>query len=289
MELLWPIIALGGLGLLFGLVLAFASKKFAVEIDPRVEQVRSVLPGANCGACGFPGCDGLAAAVAEGKAKPNACPVAGPEGAKKIAAILGVESNAGERQIARVKCQGSEGNASVIFDYEGLNDCGGAAEFASGNKSCRFACLGLGSCVRACKFDALRIENGIAVVDEEKCVSCGACVNACPKNIISLMPQSNPVFLLCRNVDMGKKVREVCLHGCITCNRCAKSCESGAITMVNSLPTFDYTKCTACGKCAEVCPTKSILKRVMHTTDGDEPNTEPTANNPSCAHCSVPN
>ncbi len=258
MEILWPGIVLGGLGLAFGLILAFASKKFAVEKDPRIEQVREALPGANCGACGFPGCDGLASAIVEGKAEVNACPVGGAAAAAAIGAIMGVEASSGAQLTARVLCQGTDGNTQHKYEYTGLTDCAGEALYSDGHKSCRFACLGFGNCVKACQFGALKIEDSVAVVDEEKCVACGKCVSACPKGCIALMPSGAAVMIACRNSDKGKQVRDVCLRGCIACTRCVKTCQYKAITFENNLPKIDHDKCVKCGACAKACPMHTI-------------------------------
>ena len=261
MEILYAALILGAMGLVFGIVLTFASKIFAVPANPTRDAIREVLPSANCGACGYPGCDGCADAIACGKAPVNACPVGGAEVGAKVAAIMGVEAASGaDRKVARVICQGDCEAAKVKFVYTGIQDCMAAATVADGFKACQFACLGLGTCVKACQFDAIHIdpEKQIAVVDESKCTSCGKCVEACPKGVIELQYASAPVALLCHNTGMGKKVMEVCKNGCIGCQKCAKSCKFGAITMENNLPVIDREKCRGCQVCAEVCPTHAI-------------------------------
>lgn len=264
MSVLWPLVALGGLGLFFGLVLAFASKKFAVETDPRVEAVREALPGANCGACGFPGCDGMASAIVEGSAPVNGCPVAGPNGAARIAGIMGTEAGAVEERAVQVLCQGTEGNTQAKYDYDGLQDCAAAALYADGQKSCRFACLGFGNCVKVCQFGAIRLEGGIARIDMQKCRACEKCVKACPKGCIRMFPKSAHVVVGCRNQDKGKDVRSVCLHGCIACRKCEKVCPARAISFADNLPIIDYDKCTSCGACIDGCPTKTLYHADSH-------------------------
>ena len=260
MDVLFPAIMLGGLGIIFGLMLAFAAKKFAVKIDDRVSRVREHLSGANCGACGYPGCDGYAAAVVAGKAPCDLCRPAGSGAAKEIGKIMGVEVPDSEPYKAYPRCNGSIGNTKETFDYDGIQTCAAANLFAGGFKSCRFACLGLGDCVKACQFDAIHIKDGIPTVDVDKCVGCGACAKACPKNVISVIPAELPVVLSCRNADLGKNVRDVCTRGCISCHKCERTCEHGAITFENNLPSFNMEKCVKCGKCADACPTKCITK-----------------------------
>lgn len=256
--ILWPSVALAGLAVFFGIVLAFASKKFAVEVDPRVTDVRVALPGANCGGCGYAGCDGLAEAIVRGDASITACPVGGADLVDQLARIMGVTAEATERHVARVICCGDKHNANEKYEYQGIQDCKAAEMLAGGSKSCRFGCTGLGTCVRACPFDAINIVNGIAVVDEEKCTACQKCIEACPKKIIELVPASKEVRVLCKNTEKGKSVMSVCKVGCISCQKCVKACKFDAIIFENNLAKIDYSKCTNCMMCAEACPTKTI-------------------------------
>lgn len=257
-EILWPIVSLGGLGFLFGAGLGIANKKFGVASDPKVDAVREVLPGANCGACGYPGCDGFASAAVKGEAPPDGCTVGGGPVGQKVAAILGMEVEEKEPTVARVMCNGDCQSAKNKYEYDGIQDCVAASMLSDGPKSCRFGCMGLGSCVKACPFDAIHVIDGIAVVDEEKCTSCGKCVVACPKGIIRIVPKSNKVHVLCMSKDAGKIVRTNCDVGCIGCRMCTKVCPTEAIKVNNNLASIDYSKCINCGKCAEKCPTKAI-------------------------------
>lgn len=260
MDIIIAVLILGVMGLIFGAVLTLTSKIFAVPADPKRDAVRENLPGANCGACGFPGCDGCADAIASGKAPVTACPVSSADAKAKIAAVMGVEAEAGEKKVARVLCQGTHEAAKVKFEYVGIQDCVAASTVNDGPKACKFGCLGLGTCVKACKFDAIHIDpqKGIAVVDEEKCTACGQCALACPKSVIAIVPKNEKPAVVCHNTDKLKAVMDVCKAGCIGCQKCAKSCKFEAITMVNNLPVIDASKCRECGMCAEVCPTGAI-------------------------------
>ena len=259
MSILYAGLVLGAIGLIFGLVLTFAAKAFHVDVDERVEQVRECLAGANCGACGYPGCDGFAKAVVEGKAAVTGCAPAGNEGAKKIAAIMGVEAADAERKVARVLCQGVKGEAKEKYAYDGYQSCLAAAGMAGGPKDCRFACLGLGDCAFHCAFGAITLKDGIAVIDPDKCTACGKCVEACPRHVISLLSASQKVIVRCHNTDNAKAARAVCTNACIGCGRCKKECEYDAIIVENNVARIDASKCTACGKCASVCPCNCIV------------------------------
>lgn len=265
-NILYAVIVLGGMGLLFGGVLTVASRFFAVPTNPKRDKVREALPGANCGACGFPGCDACADAIASGKASPNACPVGGAPVAAKIGEIMGVEAEKTERKVARVICQGDVEHCKTKFNYKGIQDCVAASLVSDGDRACKYACLGLGTCVRACPFDAIHIDERlkIAVVDADKCQSCGKCIDACPRGVLDLQPVSLPVRVQCRAAEEGFLVSDNCRVGCIGCERCAIACKFGAITLVNNLPKFDMSKCTRCMRCYEVCPTHAIWADVDH-------------------------
>ncbi len=254
-TILLSIAVLGVLGALFGAILAFASKIFHVEVDPKQAAVRECLAGANCGGCGYPGCDGYAAAVAKGEAPTNRCVAGGAETAAKIAEVMGVSASNVEKMVAFVPCSGTDGHAELRFNYTGPQDCRAAMLFGGkSNKTCTFACIGLGNCVKACPFDAIHIVDGVAKVDREKCVGCGTCVDTCPKSIIKLLPASQRVMPACGNHDKGAKVMKMCDNGCIGCMKCQRECPSDAITVLENLAVVDASKCVACGHCAEICP-----------------------------------
>jgi len=261
-NLLISAIALVGIvALLIGLLLGVAGKIFAVEVDEKEVAVREALPGNNCGGCGYPGCDGLAHAIAEGKAPVNGCPVGGAPVAEAIGKIMGVDAGESERKVAFVRCAGTCDKASVKSNYYGVDDCAMAmAVPGQGSKACTYGCMGFGSCVKACPFDAIHVVNGVALVDKEACKACGRCVAACPKNLIELIPYEATYFVGCQSKDKGKDVRFACDTGCIGCGLCVKSCEDGAIKLENNLATIDPNLCTGCGKCFEKCPTKAIKK-----------------------------
>jgi electron transport complex protein RnfB len=263
MAVIKAVLVLGLSGALFGGILALASQKFHVEPDPREDEIAQLLPGANCGACGFPGCSGCAAAIVAGDASINACPVMDSECAARIAALMGVESGADtEKKVARVFCQGADDKCPPRYVYDGLRSCKAAHRLAGGGKSCVYGCLGLGSCVDACMFDAIHMgPDGLPVVDEAKCTSCGLCVAACPRGIIQLVPISQQVTVLCTSRARGAEVRKTCKIGCIGCGICVKACPQQAITMEDNLAVIDPEKCDACGICVEKCPTKCIVMR----------------------------
>ncbi|GAB6088069.1 RnfABCDGE type electron transport complex subunit B [Alkaliphilus crotonatoxidans] len=256
---LYPVLSLGGLGLLFGAGLAYASQKFAIEVDPKFMAIRDVLPGANCGGCGYPGCDSFAKAVAEGKAPTNGCPVGGASCAAAVAEIMGVEAKEEVKKVAKVICNGDTTKCKEKFEYEGIRDCVAATMIAGGSKSCQYGCLGYGTCVKACQFDAIEIVDGrIAKIIPEKCTACGKCIEACPKDVIDMVPYEQDVVITCNNKETGKEVRQKCSVGCIACKICVKNCPHEAIDFENNLAFINYEKCTNCFVCVEKCPTKAI-------------------------------
>jgi electron transport complex protein RnfB len=267
MNVIYAVLVLGGLGLVFGVALALTAKAFAVPANPVRDAVREALPGANCGGCGYPGCDALADAIASGKAPLNACPVGGAEAAKKIAAAMGQEPIAEtEKMVAHVICGGTLDRCKVKHHYAGIKDCVAATLAGNGDKACAYACLGYGTCVKVCPFGAIHIDerDRIAVVDYDKCQSCGKCVEACPKKVLEMLPVSLPVEIHCRAAAAGKLVSDNCRVGCVGCGLCEKSCNFGAIEMVNHLPKIDRTKCVGCMMCAENCPTSAIWADFDH-------------------------
>jgi len=261
-DLMIPVSIIGGLGLVFGFGLAFASKRFEVKVDERVARVREALPGANCGACGQTGCDSFAECVVAGKCEVNGCPVGGAEVAKKLGEILGVEAISAEPKTARVMCGGDSNTCGNKFDYSGIEDCTAAANLHGGPVSCSYGCVGMGNCVRACPFGAIVVVNGLARVIDKKCTSCGKCVPACPKKIIELVPRCVEYTVRCSSLDKGSVVKKNCDVGCIGCGKCSRVCSVNAITLKGTLAKIDPGICNNCGECIKVCPTGSI-KRFM--------------------------
>ncbi|MDO4965913.1 MAG: RnfABCDGE type electron transport complex subunit B [Lachnospiraceae bacterium] len=250
----------GGVGLLISIFLSFFGNYFKVEVDEKEEAVLNALPGNNCGGCGYPGCSGLAAAIAKGEAPVNGCPVGGANVASEIAKIMGQDVGDMVKQVAYVKCKGNCQKAKDSYEYHGLEDCVMAAGIqAGGPKACDYGCLGYGSCKKACQFGAISIVDGIAVVDKEKCTSCGKCIATCPKNLIELIPYDAAYAVGCSSHDKGPVVMKACEQGCIGCGICAKNCPTGAITVTDFVAHIDQSKCTRCGLCQEKCPKKVIF------------------------------
>ena len=258
LNILFAVLVLGALGLVFGAILAFASKVFAVDKDDRFDHIVEVLPGANCGGCGFAGCSTYAEAIIEGNADINCCPVGGDAVMAKIAEIMGVELKKNMRLTAVVRCNGGV-RAKKKYDYLGLTDCVAASKLAGGPLECKYGCLGLGTCTKACQFDAIHVKDGVAVVDGEKCTGCLKCVEACPRNIIYPVPYTQDVNVLCSNHDKGAALRNICEIGCLGCRICVKTCKYDAITVEDNLASIDPDKCTGCGECAEKCPRHLIF------------------------------
>ena len=261
------VVILTVLGLLLALILFWVAKKFKVEEDPRIDEVEKVMPGANCGGCGFAGCRAFADAAVKAPNLDNQfCPVGGNETMKKVAAILGFEVAEKAPQVAVVRCNGSCENRPRVNEYDGVKSCKVKAALYSGDTLCPFGCVGCGDCVDACQFGAISMnpETGLPVVDETKCTACGACAKACPKSVIEIRnagttPKNNRrVFVICVNKDKGGVARKACKAACIGCGKCQKVCKFGAITIENNLCYIDSSKCKACGQCFFECPTGAI-------------------------------
>lgn len=246
-------LVVGAIGLVVAVVLSFASVFFAVPVDEKVEKLNEALPGANCGACGFSGCSGYAGALAKGEAQPGQCPVGGDEVAKAVAAILGVEAVSSAPQSARVMCSGSCDNTNKKLVYKGIQSCAAASQIFGGGGQCSYGCIGLGDCVKECEYGAIKVCNGVAVVNEDLCKACKKCAAACPKKLISIVPKKSAA-VLCSNFDKGAQTKDDCKIGCIGCMKCQKVCESGAVKVESFKATVDPALCTLCGKCVEACP-----------------------------------
>lgn len=253
-------VIVGATGLIIGLFLGVAGEKLEVEVDEKELLIRDALPGNNCGGCGYAGCDALAKAIADGEAEVSACPVGGSPVADRIGEIMGVEAGDTVREIAFVKCAGTCDKTKQNYEYHGVEDCKMLAFVPGGGpKTCDYGCMGYGSCVRVCPFDAIHIVDGIAKVEKEKCKACGKCIAECPKKLIELVPYEAKHLVQCNSKDKGKDVMKGCSVGCIACKMCEKVCEFDAIKVVDNIAHIDYNKCTYCGKCVEKCPKKIIL------------------------------
>lgn len=263
--ILVAVISLGAIGLISAIVLFVASKKFAVYEDPRIGEVAEVLPQANCGGCGYPGCAGFAeACVKAGSLEGKLCPVGGQPVMARVAAILGLEAASAEPKVAVVRCNGSCEHRPRTTRYDGVSSCAVANATYGGETDCTFGCLGCGDCVDACQFDAIHMnpETGLPEVDENACTACGACVKACPRRIIELRPKgknNRRVYVSCVNKDKGAQTRKACSVGCIGCGKCVKVCPFEAITLENNLAYIDPAKCKLCRKCEAECPQGAIL------------------------------
>jgi len=250
------------LAFIIGTALGFFREFFAVPGNPVAEKIREALPGANCGACGFPGCDNYAAAVAAGNAGPDKCTVGGPSTAEKISALSGLSGGAVTQTVSVLACQGSKTHAGLKGIYTGIETCRGAKISAGGTKLCAWGCIGFGDCVRVCKFGALSMEeNGLPLVHYAKCTGCGLCIGECPQGLFVAVPKNQKgAIALCSNRSpVRQTVAKACKIGCIKCGICVKNCPQQCISLETNIPVIDHSKCTSCGICAEKCPTK-VLK-----------------------------
>ncbi|PIN69280.1 electron transporter RnfB [Candidatus Woesearchaeota archaeon CG11_big_fil_rev_8_21_14_0_20_43_8] len=241
-----------------GIVLAYFAKKFAVHIDPKIKEIASLLPQVNCGACGFANCETYATAVASGKAEAGRCVPGGSDVAKKISAIIGAESVAIEKKLARVICAGGK-DCKDSFVYGGIKTCKAAVLVDGGQKSCQYGCLGFGDCTRICPFDAIHMgDKGLPVVDDKKCTGCGKCVEECPLLVLELVPAPKKTWVMCKSKDSPAETRTNCSSGCIACRMCEKVCPVDAVHVNDNFAKIDYSKCIDCGECARKCPVKVI-------------------------------
>ena len=263
--LLYTILTLCALGVLSAVILYFVAQKFKVEEDPRIDEVEKMLPGANCGGCGFAGCRGMAdALVKQDDISALFCPVGGGDCMKAVAAYLGKSAPEKEPQVATVRCSGTCDKRPRTNEYNGAKSCAVASSLYIGQTGCAFGCFGFGDCVVSCAFDAIRMNpaTGLPEVDPDKCTACGACVKACPKMIIELRkkwPKNRAVYVSCVSKDKGAVVMKACKAGCIGCGKCQKVCAFGAITIENNLAYIDPQKCKLCRKCVNECPTGAIV------------------------------
>jgi len=264
MNILIPVAILSVLGFVLALVLGYSADKFKVEKNPKIDELLFVLPGVNCGACGYAGCENYAVNIANSGAPLTLCAVGGPPVAEKIGDIMGVKVSTVDVMVAYVKCNGDCNKSKDKYEYHGLMDCVSASALPGGGaKSCSYGCLGLGTCVKVCDFDAIVIKDGIAIIDENKCTSCGACIKACPKNIIESVPINSRVRVACNSYDSARDAMQNCEVGCIACKKCENTCQFDAIHVNNNLAKIDYAKCTQCNACVEVCPKVTIENILM--------------------------
>lgn len=262
MEILIAFLAILAISLFAGLLILVCSHFFRVEENPVKKEIRACLPGINCGACGYKGCDDYASALAEGNAKPNLCIPGAQSVADEIAEILNIEAEAFKDVVAFVKCNGTCDATTKIAEYDGVQTCSAASMVYGGNSSCKFGCLGFGDCAAACPNNAICLNDGIARVDTSRCLGCSICANICPKKIIAMVPQETKTVVMCSNTQKGADARKACKNACIACKKCEKACPNGAITVINNLAIIDYDKCTNCGVCVKECPT-GCLKSVV--------------------------
>ncbi len=261
MEIVIPVLTLGLLGLLFGMVLAIAYRRLTVKADERLEKIHGILPGTNCGACGQAGCFGFAQALLSGQALVRQCRVSEEAVIRQILRLLGESAQNQIKMVARLNCAGGI-KVSDKYLYRGPRDCVAVNLILAGQKECFYGCLGFASCVKACPFEAIRMsEEGLPVVDKDKCKACNKCVLTCPKKLFTLIPLENKVFVVCSAHDLAKEIKMVCPVGCIACGLCVGVCKFDAIHVIDNLAVIDYNKCTSCGDCVKVCPAKTIRIR----------------------------
>ena len=269
MNIVIPVVLVVIVGLLASVMLSYASKVFFIQQDQLFLDLRAELPGANCGGCGYAGCDDYAHAIAEGKGEIpcTKCSVGGPAVAAKLASLMGQEAGAMEKKIAFVMCNGTKDNAEALYEYEDMTSCKAAKQLFGGSTACPNGCLGLGDCEAACEFDAIHVIKGVAVVNRDKCTSCSACVKACPNHLIKIVPDNKAkVIVRCHNTQKGADARKGCNVACIGCGMCQRTCKFDAIHVENNLASIDHDKCKKCGMYVVKCPTGAI-QDILHTPE----------------------
>lgn len=257
-QIITPVLLVSGIGLVCGIVLTVVSILMAVPKDEKTETILGMLPGANCGACGYSGCEGYAKAISQGEAKPGLCTVGGEAVASSISQFIGCEATEVAKKTAVVHCLGSCDNTFDKAEYEGIKTCAGAALVSGGAASCQYGCMGFGDCAQACPYHAINVCNGLAIIDPSQCTGCSICVSRCPKHLISLVSEKKQAVVQCSSHEKGASTSKVCKIGCIGCMKCEKTCRYDAIHVVNFLAEVDPAKCTGCGECAGVCPRNCI-------------------------------
>ena len=258
MEILVAFLVVGAIAAVAGILLALISHFFVTPEDQAKKRIRDCLPGINCGACGYGGCDDYAAALVKGEAKPNLCIPGAQEVADRIGEIIGVKAEPFADLISFIACNGHCDATYPKAIYEGVQSCYAASMIYGGANSCRFGCLGYGDCAEACPSEAICIIDGIAHVDTSRCIGCGLCARTCPKKIAVMLPRNAVTAVMCSSKDKAKDARRVCKNSCIGCKKCQRACPHGAIIIKDNLATIDYTKCNFCGACIDVCPTGCI-------------------------------
>ena len=258
-ENLIPIISLSAIAFILGVVILIISKKFHVQTDPLVDSINKILPGVNCGACGYAGCSNFVEALVKTRDTSKVCPVGGKALSEQIGNLLGIKMADIKPVVVAVLCQGNNEKAKLTAEYRGIADCWAISQAYTGPKKCPNSCIGFGSCIPACKYGALKLEKGLIKVIEERCVGCGACVKKCPRNVLVMQGKKEKrYFVACQSADKGAMTRQYCSIGCIACTLCVKSCKFDAIKIENNLAVIDQNKCVSCEACIKVCPTKCI-------------------------------
>ncbi len=262
LAIIVPTVVVGGAGLACAAALAAAARMLAVREDPRIEEVLDILPGANCGGCGYAGCESYAKAIVSGGAPVNLCTPGGEEVAGAVAALLGVDAQPVERKVAIVLCGGDDTKAGRRFAYNGVADCHAANAVGGGDKKCRYGCLGYGSCAQVCPVGAIEImDEHLAIVHSDLCIGCGLCVDACPRSIIKLVPAKRRIHVLCSSKDKRATVKQACTAGCIGCGLCVKLAGNGAIRIQDRLAVIDYSQDLTADTIANRCPSGCIIIR----------------------------